>query len=284
MKLKLKNIRIDCGTQARLKMDRKKVAEYAAIMQDGIPMPPVDVHTDGKEYWLSNGFHRYFAAKQIGLLEMDCEIHQGSLDDAILFSLTANGKNGLAMTHDDNVSMVSRLLAHPKWKNWTDVQIAKHLHISNSTVGRIRRKLEEKGEVEKKSEKKYKNKHGKESTMNVENIGKKSKEVPKNLPKAPEPESSHDFLKELTDTISSLSEENTTLKDKIAIGQWDASEIEKIDATETIANLRSQIKQLEAENKSLIESRDMYMNRNAELTKTVKALQAKLKKMEAVDA
>jgi len=88
------------------------------------------------------------------------------------------------------------------------------------------------------------------------------------------------LVRELTDTITSLSEENTLLKDKIAIEQWDATEIEKIDAEETIKNLREQIRLLEIENKSLKESRDMQMNRNAELTRTVKSLQAKLKKLE----
>lgn len=282
MKLKLSQIRVDGGTQARVRMCSETVAEYASKMSDGVVMPPIEVFHDGKEYWLADGFHRYFAAKSNGELEIECTIHKGSVEDAMLHSFSANGGRGLSMTPEDNQSIISRMLAHPKWKAWTDVQIAKHIHVSNSTVGRIRRKLEESGKLEKKTEKKYVNKHGQESTMKVDNIGKKP--IPKELPKAPEPESSDDLIQELTDTISSLSEENTLLKDKIAIEQWDASEIEKMDAAETIAGLREQVKQLEMENKSLKESRDMYMNRNAELTRTVKSLQAKLKKLEPVDA
>jgi MFS superfamily sulfate permease-like transporter len=87
-----------------------------------------------------------------------------------------------------------------------------------------------------------------------------------------------DRLRELADTIRELEEENTLLKDKMAIGQWDASEIEKIDAEELIKDLRSQIKVLELDNKALRDSRDMFQNRNAELLKTVKTLQSKLKK------
>ena len=87
-----------------------------------------------------------------------------------------------------------------------------------------------------------------------------------------------DKILELTDTVTQLHEENTLLKDKIALGQWDATEIEKIDAEELIADLRNQIKLLEMENKSLRDSRDMYQNRNSELMRTVKALTAKLKK------
>lgn len=280
MKLKLKQIRTDGGTQARVRMCQETIAEYASKMSDGVVLPPVVVFFDKKEYWLADGFHRYFAAKSNGDLEIECDVHDGMVEDAMLYSFSANGGRGLSMTAEDNYSIVSRMLAHPKWKSWTDSAIAKHIHVSNSTVGRIRRKLEEAGAVEKKTEKKYTDKHGNEATMKVGNIGKTKKTKEDDLPKAPEPESSGDLIQELTDTISALSEENTLLKDKIAIEQWDASEIEKMDAADTIKELREQVRVLEIENKSLKENRDMYMNRNAELTRTVKSLQAKLNKLE----
>jgi ParB-like chromosome segregation protein Spo0J len=280
MKLKLKQIRTDGGTQARVRMCQETIAEYASKMSDGVVMPPVVVFFDKTEYWLADGFHRYFAAKSNGDLEIECDVHDGTVEDAMLYSFSANGGRGLSMTAEDNYSIVSRMLAHPKWKSWTDSAIAKHIHVSNSTVGRIRRKLEEAGTVEKKTEKKYTDKHGNEATMKVGNIGKTKKTKEDDLPKAPEPESSGDLIQELTDTISALSEENTLLKDKIAIEQWDASEIEKMDAADTIKELREQVRVLEIENKSLKENRDMYMNRNAELTRTVKSLQAKLNKLE----
>lgn len=280
MKLKLKQIRTDGGTQARVRMCQDTIAEYASKMSDGVVMPPVVVFFDKKEYWLADGFHRYFAAKSNGDLEIECDVHDGTVEDAMLYSFSANGGRGLSMTPEDNYSIVSRMLAHPKWKSWTDSAIAKHIHVSNSTVGRIRRKLEEAGKVEKKTEKKYTDKHGNEATMKVGNIGKTKKTKEEDLPKAPAPESSGDLIQELTDTISALSEENTILKDKISIEQWDASEIEKMDVTDTIKELREQVRVLEIENKSLKENRDMYMNRNAELTRTVKSLQAKLSKLE----
>ena len=280
MKLKLKQIRTDGGTQARVRMCQETIAEYASKMSDGVVLPPVVVFFDKTEYWLADGFHRYFAAKSNGDLEIECDVHDGTVEDAMLYSFSANGGRGLSMTAEDNYSIVSRMLAHPKWKSWTDSAIAKHIHVSNSTVGRIRRKLEEAGTVEKKTEKKYTDKHGNEATMKVGNIGKTKKTKEDDLPKAPEPESSGDLIQELTDTISALSEENTLLKDKIAIEQWDASEIEKMDAADTIKELREQVRVLEIENKSLKENRDMYMNRNAELTRTVKSLQAKLNKLE----
>jgi exonuclease VII small subunit len=123
-------------------------------------------------------------------------------------------------------------------------------------------------------------KDGVEKEMNVSNIGKKAKEKP-TKPTKPEVEpydEKEDKIRELSEVVTQLDEEVTLLKDKIAIGQWDASEIEKIDVEETLADLRERIRLLEIDNKALRESRDMFQNRNAELMKTVTYLQRKLKK------
>ena len=62
------------------------------------------------------------------------------------------------------------------------------------------------------------------------------------------------------------------------MGQGNASEIEKIDIEETVENLRERNRILEIENKALRESRDMFQNRNAELIKTINAMNRKGKK------
>jgi hypothetical protein len=91
----------------------------------------------------------------------------------------------------------------------------------------------------------------------------------------------NDRVSELADTISELASENDLLKDKIAIGQWDATEIEKIDIEDTIKELRENIRILKIENSSLREGRDMYQNKTAELMRVNKSLQARLKKYES---
>jgi len=282
-KLKLSVIRTDGETQARVSLSQETIKRYADLMADGVEFTPVTVFYDGAEYWLADGFHRYFATKSNGELEIDADVKDGTVEDAILHSFSANGTHGLPRAPEDTRNIVSRILAHPKWKSWTDTTIAKHIHSSPSTVGRIRRSLESEGKVDPKTEKKYIDKHGKESTIKTGKLGRKKKEKKEKEEKPevqPAPQPSDDLIQELTDTITSLSEENTMLKDKIAIEQWDASEIEKVDVADTIKDLREQVRLLEIDNKSLKESRDMYMNRNAELTRTVKSLQAKLKKLE----
>jgi hypothetical protein len=277
-KLELSSIRIDGGTQARVRLNAKVVQEYAQNMADGDKFPEIVVFFDGSDYWLADGFHRYFAYKSNKVQEIEVDLQEGTKDDAILFGFQANKHRGLRMSHKDIKAIIIRMLNHPEWSQWTNSTIAAHIGVSAMTVGRVKKSLET--QPNEKQTKKYIRK-GKETTVNTATLSTKAsaqEDPPK--PSSPPADQSPDIVKELSDTISTLAEENTLLKDKIAVGQWDASEIEKIDIEETVAELRNKISILEMENDTLRTSRDMYMNRNAELMRTVKTLQAKLKKLE----
>ena len=284
-KLNLLAIRIDGETQARVALDQAVVTEYAEHMKDGDKFPPIIVFHDGSEYWLADGFHRYFATKANGLVSIEADVKEGTKRDATLYSFGANGRRGLNMNFEDKRNIIKRMLEDEEWGQWTNAQIAKHVGVSKMTVGRVKQQLEEEGKANESDTKKYVDRHGNESEIKTKNLGKKSsgekkekKEKPaKTVPQAPQLEQD-DRMKELKDTIDELAKENTLLKDKIAIGQWDASEIEKIDAEEVIADLRKQVKILEMEVKSLRDSRDMFQNRNSELMQTLKVYKNKLKK------
>lgn len=287
MKLKISAIRIDGGTQAREALDQSVVTRYAEKMQEGDVFPPLVVFNDGSNNWLADGFHRYFAIKSNGGLEAECEVKEGTVREAELYSYSANGnKRGLGWNTADIRKILNRMLQDDEWKQWSDTKIAKHVDVSSMTVGRARRALEGEGKIQPKKTVKYVDKHGNESVMTPsvkkaekQNMPLTKEEFEAKAGKREEPESEFDDkIAELTDTITELHEENVLLRDKIAIGQWDATEIEKIDIQDTVTDLRNQIKILEMENKSLRESRDMYQNRNSELMRTVKALTNKLKK------
>jgi len=266
------DIRIDGGTQARAKLDQDVVAEYAANMRDGDMFPPLIVFFDGSNNWLADGFHRYFAYKQHGALDVDVEVKNGTLDDAILYAFGANARRGLSMSHEDNKAIIRRILAHSEWSQWTNSTIAKIIGVSAMTVGRIKKELEKESGIQS-TVKKYKDKEGNERTVDTSKLAtKKAKET--------EPDDDQeDFIGELTDVIGRLEEENNKLKDAVAIGQFDATEIEKIDIQETIESLREENRILKIENESLKKSRDLYQKENSELIKTVKSLQKKLKQV-----
>lgn len=271
-KLNLLTIKIDGGTQARVALNQGVVTEYAESMRDGDVFPPITVFFDGSDYWLADGFHRYFATNFNGITSIDAEVKNGTLDDATLFAFSANGKRGLSMTFEDNRNIIYAMLRHPEWSKWTNTAIAKHIGVSSMTVGRVKATLEKKDDS---SVKKYVDKDGKETTVDTEKLKTKKKRADvTTAPTVLEQKVSElsDQVNELGDTVNVLSDENSLLRDKIALGQWNATEIEKIDIEETVANLREQVRILEIDNKALRDSRDMYQSRNAEMMKELKSL------------
>lgn len=283
MKLFCEDIKTDGGTQARVKLNNIVVSDYAELMKEGAQFPPIDVFHDGSEYWLADGFHRYFAWKSLGNLDIEATVHQGTLRDAQWFAFQANKGRGLSLTAEDRREIVERMLRDEEWGKKTHAEIARHVGVSSMTVGRIARKIF--GEEEAKP--KTVTRNGAEYTLDTTNIGKKASEnKPKEAPvveakpeESQEPElHEDDVMSDLKHTINELSEENSQLRDAIALGQWDASEIEKIDVQETLEQLRKENKLLRIELDAVTESRNTFQNRNVELVKQVKALQSKLKK------
>jgi transposase len=279
--LNLLNIRIDGGTQAREELNQEAVADYAEKMRDGEVFPPVTVFFDGSEYWLVDGFHRYFATKSNGKTSIDCDVQNGTLKEAVRFSWKANGKRGLPLNSNDYKKIILAMLKDEEAKKMSNRQIAEYVGVSHSTVNRFKSSLEQRS-TETKPVKDSVNK-----PVSQPDIGKTVQKIPQ-----PDMTSAlmvkqdvvielNEKIDELSQTINMLADENTLMRDKIAIGQWDASEIEKIDAEQTIKDLREQIRILDADNKAIRQSRDMFQNRNSELMKTVKSLQSKLKKLGA---
>jgi regulator of replication initiation timing len=275
-KLNLLTIKIDGGTQARVSLNQDVVKEYAESMREGDVFPPITVFFDGSEYWLADGFHRYFATKANSITSIEAEVKNGTLDDAILFAFSANSKRGLSMTFEDNRNIIYAMLRHPEWSKWTNTAIAKHIGVSSMTVGRVKATMEKKDD--EPTVKKFIDKSGNEATVDTSKLKTKQKIKKPDVSTAPSDLEQQiaemsDQINSLGDTVNVLSDENTVLRDKIAIGQWNASEIEKIDIEETVANLRERIRILEIDNKALRDSRDMYQNQNAELIKANKKLQ-----------
>ena len=118
MNLSLTKIKIDGGTQSRAKIDQDVVAEYADSMLNGAQFPPIIVFHDGAEYWLADGFHRYFAAKRANIPNLKCNIQEGTQRDAILFSFGANHDHGLRRTVADKRKAVVAMLSDIEWQEW----------------------------------------------------------------------------------------------------------------------------------------------------------------------
>lgn len=147
MWLELNKIRRDGGTQPRLQMLSETVSEYAEDMKNGDTFPPVRVVYDGDQYWLVDGFHRIAAAEQNGYETFECDVLQGTLQDAQWLSFGVNAAHGERRNRWDVQRIIAAALVHPMSKELSDTAIAKHIHCDHKTVGAQRARMVAAGEV-----------------------------------------------------------------------------------------------------------------------------------------
>jgi len=138
MKIKLDQIRIDGGTQPRAEIDNDIVTEYAQVLKDGGAFPPVVVFFDGVVNWLADGFHRFHAHRRAGVKEIEAEVKEGTLRDAVLYSVGANAVHGLRRTNEDKRKAVTTMLKDEKWGKESNNWIAKQCGVSLDLVNRMR--------------------------------------------------------------------------------------------------------------------------------------------------
>ena len=137
---KLSDLRLDGGTQPRIELNPEVIAEYAELLSNDIKFPPITVYFDGVNYWLADGFHRYWAALE-AKVELEINVINGTQRDAILHSVGANATHGLRRSNQDKRKAVVTLLQDNEWSQWSDRAIARQCQVSHHTVAKIRREL-----------------------------------------------------------------------------------------------------------------------------------------------
>jgi len=110
-------------------------------MREGIGFPPVRVWWDGHDWWLTDGFHRLAAAKEVGCSEISCEVCRGSLSDAQWDSYAANTTHGLRRTAAEMERVIALTIRHTNASALSNVEIARHLNIAEATVRRWRQRF-----------------------------------------------------------------------------------------------------------------------------------------------
>lgn len=248
--LNVKSIIIDKGTQSRAEIHEDTVTEYAEAMQDGAHFPPVIVFFDGVDYYLADGFHRLHATQRLGRASIQADVRTGTLRDAILHSLGANNSHGLRRSNADKRKCVRTLLEDFEWGELSVAEMAQICAVSPQLVTAVKAEIDGGKKISSAKPKKVK----------LNNVVEAPVEPP------------------VDEAVQELVAENQRLSDRLAVEAMDASEDEKLAASETIAALREQIRILEIENQSLKISRDTYQRENAELKKTVASLQRQIKK------
>jgi hypothetical protein len=275
-KLNLNAIRIDGGTQPRERISMEVVGDYAEAVKVGIEFPPVVVFHDGAEHWLADGFHRYHAHKQAGKVSIVADVRPGTLLDAKLCAVGANGAHGLRRTNEDKRRAVLMVLEEPAWKDWSDRKIAEACGVGHPFVAALRRPAVAAKQQENRAVSVARKAPKVESDSTPQASGDRAarvesdstaKPAKRELPKPQEP-AADEQLAEAQHTITDLADENAKLQDRLAVSVMDATEEEKTQAAETIRDLRALVKTLEAENAALKVSRDTYQREASEAKKS----------------
>jgi hypothetical protein len=255
-KISLEKIRLDGGTQPRKELDDSLVQHYKEQLLEGAVFPSVDLYFDGKHYWLSDGFHRVHAHTQAGYKEILGNVIQGTKRDAFIDSLKANSKHGKPRSAEERRYVVQLALEDIELGEFSDYQIAVACDVSKMTVGRIRKALG----LEKSSS------IGKDGKRrDTTSIGRKPVPIEPDYEDPTEDEK----INELATEFGVISEENTRLKDMLAVQSMPVSEEAKQEVQDTITMLREQVKDLEAQLYSMTQSRNEFMSKNAEMLKQI---------------
>lgn len=142
-------VEVNADTQPREELDRGHIDELRLAVAEAKaskfpqPLPPADVFQDNEgRFWMADGWHRYFAWTEEGLTTIPVYLHEGSMEDAILFGCGSN-VHGKARTNRDKRRVVRLTLAHPRAvrEKWSIEQVAHHCHVGVTLVKQMRKEL-----------------------------------------------------------------------------------------------------------------------------------------------
>jgi hypothetical protein len=166
-------IKLDNRAQPRVSTFLTVVEEYEIAMQEGAEFPPLTVFFDGADYWLADGFHRYYAYKGRGVAEVWVDVHNGTVRDAILHSCGVNDKHGLRRSIDDKRRAVFVMLRDEEWAKWSDRGIAQQCHVTHPFVGKLKAEMAARTGNVTSTDRTFTHwKTGQQATMHTANIGK----------------------------------------------------------------------------------------------------------------
>ncbi len=237
-----------------------------------------------------DGWHRYTAANELG---MDCPVVElGDVDprDFVLAQNKARRHVTQAQLAMATTTVYAwRPVGNPSLSNsapGAELKTTKELAVS---AGVSERTIEQAKAVQTKAAPEVVEavKAGEIGLKKAAAIAKLPKEeqaaaihkpAPKAAPEAPPVTANHE-LEEAVSTINELAAENDQLRDRVAVAAMSGTDEERAMAAETIAELREQIKTLEAELDAVRTSRDTFQRQNAELMKQVRLQQKQIKKL-----
>jgi hypothetical protein len=100
-------------------------------------------------FFLTEGFHRYAAAKKLGWKRLTCVVKSGDWADAVMHAAESNIGHGLKRSAEDKRRCVE--LALSVHSDWSDRAIADRVAVSHPLVAEVRAEVEEISTSKKKN-------------------------------------------------------------------------------------------------------------------------------------
>jgi len=137
--LKCDSIEASDKTQVRTRLHKDIIDEYCEDIKAGAIMPPIDVfrEKDSSRTILSRGFHRLYAAVHAERDEIECEVHEGGMHEALIHALGGNSEHGLRRTSADKRNAVEIALKDPQISQMSRQEQADICCVTKRTVQRI---------------------------------------------------------------------------------------------------------------------------------------------------
>jgi len=121
-------------------MSAEHVAELAEWLREETRrhLAAIKVVSDGKYFWIWDGFHRFDAYGMAGRTEIPAEVTKGDHRLAVFLSASANTDIVLKRTPADKWRAVSLLMRDKEWRELPDGKIADHCGVCRQFVAKVR--------------------------------------------------------------------------------------------------------------------------------------------------
>lgn len=132
-------IEATAATQIRKKLHKDVIDAYREDLENGANFPPITVFREkgSSRNILADGFHRLFAHIHAEREEIECEVIEGGMKDALMFAAGSNFDHGMRRTNADKRHAVEMCLKDPEISQLTRQEIADICHVTKRTVQTI---------------------------------------------------------------------------------------------------------------------------------------------------
>jgi hypothetical protein len=128
------------ATQIRKKLLKEVIDQYHEDLGNGAIFPAIDVFRESgsSRYILADGFHRLFAHIHADRDEIEATIHEGGMQEALIFAAGSNSEHGFRRTNADKRNAVEMCLKDPEISLMGSQEIADICRVTKRTVNKIK--------------------------------------------------------------------------------------------------------------------------------------------------